>query len=86
MPRRTPLPDGTVTLSEAQILVASPKRLTNLRWQGSLEPVSTPHRKIGVLDRAEVQALAAVPEARGRDVEQRREQQLAEYLARRSAV
>jgi hypothetical protein len=48
------LPDGTVTCAEAAtILGVSPKRITNMRWQGQLELVTTPHRMIGVLDRAQ---------------------------------
>jgi hypothetical protein len=46
-----------------------------MRWQGQLEPVTTPHRKIGVFDRAQVEALAAVREARRLELEQRRAQQ-----------
>jgi hypothetical protein len=37
--------------------------------------VSTPHRKIGVFDRAQVEALAAVREARRLEAEQRRAEQ-----------
>jgi hypothetical protein len=29
-----------------------------MRWSGQLEPVNTPHRKIGLFDRAQVEALA----------------------------
>jgi hypothetical protein len=45
-----------------------------MRWQGKLKPVSTPHRKIGVFDRAEVDAMAAVREARRLEAERRRVQ------------
>ena len=56
MPAQAPPPDGTVTRSEAaQILGVSSKRVTNMRWQGQLEPVTTPHRKIGLFDRAQGQ-------------------------------
>jgi hypothetical protein len=59
----------------AQILGVSLKRVTNMRWQGQLKPVTTPHRKIGLLDRAQVEALAAVREARQLGAERRRVRQ-----------
>jgi hypothetical protein len=34
-----------------------------MRWQGQLEPVTAAHRKIGLFDRAQVEALAAMREA-----------------------
>jgi hypothetical protein len=58
----------------ARMLGVSPKRVTNMRWQGKLEPVTTPHRSIGVFDRAQVEALAAVRASRRREAEQRHAQ------------
>jgi hypothetical protein len=73
MPARPRLPDGTVTRAEAAaILGVSPKRITNMRWQGQFELVTTPHRMIGVLDRAQVEALAAARGARRLEAERRR--------------
>jgi predicted site-specific integrase-resolvase len=55
------MPADVLTRKQAaEILGVSAKRVTNMRWQGQLEPVTTPHRKIGLFDRAQVEALAAV--------------------------
>jgi hypothetical protein len=76
MPKAALLPSVVVTRTEAaQILGASPKRVTNMRWSGQLEPVTTPHRKIGLFDRAQVEALAAAREARRVEAQRRRVQQ-----------
>jgi hypothetical protein len=74
MPSTPPLPPDVVTRADAaEILCVGPKRVTNMRWQGQLEPVTTPHRKIGVFDRAQVEALAA--SARRLEPEQRHAEQ-----------
>ena len=79
------LHEGTVTRAEAvQILGVSPKRVTDMRWQGQFQPVTTPRRKIGMFDRGQVEALAAVREERCLEAEQRRALQ-AGNLAARSA-
>jgi hypothetical protein len=76
MPKAAPLPSVVVTRTEAaRILGVSPKRVTNMRWSGQLEPVTTPDRKIGLFDRAQVEALAAAREARQVEAERRRAQQ-----------
>ena len=43
-----------------------------MRWQGQFQPVTTPRRKIGMFDRGQVEALAAVREERCLEAEQRR--------------
>jgi hypothetical protein len=59
MPKRPPLPEGTATRAEAAAIPeVSPKRVTNMRLQSQLKPVITSHLKIGVIDRAQVEALA----------------------------
>jgi hypothetical protein len=64
MPKAPSVPSGVVTRAEAaKILGVSLKRVTNMRWQGQLEPVTTPHRKIGVFDRAQVESPRSI--ARG---------------------
>ena len=56
MPGSSSSPSEVITRAEAAaILGVSPKRVTNMRWQGQLEPVTTPHRKIGLFDRAQGQ-------------------------------
>jgi hypothetical protein len=56
------------------MLGVSCKRVTNMRWQGQLEPVTAPHREIGLFDRAQVEAVAAQREARQFENEMRRAQ------------
>jgi hypothetical protein len=58
----------------AEIRGVSRKRVTNMRSAGQLAPVTTPHRRIGVFDRRQVEALAGEREARQLEAERRRVQ------------
>lgn len=75
MPKDPLLPPEVVARKQAAAMLGvSCKRVTNMRWQGQLEPVTAPHREIGLFDRAQVEAVAAQRESRQFENEMRRAQ------------